>query len=131
MIHLHVGFMLAAVLAFLSAEAAVVALIRIVRIAQGMPIPTMTASAKSPRAMLLWAFAAYMVGSTAREAVVLTYGMVGWPYDAVIMSAAARGIQIAGACVFVYALTARFCGHWIWASSLVMAIVFGAALTAS
>jgi hypothetical protein len=123
--------MLSAILAFLSAEAAVVALTRIVRIAQGMPIPEMPPSAKSPRSLLLWAFALYMIGSMGREAVVLVFGMNGWPENAVILSAASRGVQIGGACLFVYALTARFCGHYIWISSLAMAVVFGAIVTAT
>jgi len=122
---MHYVTMLAAILAFLSAEAAVVALFRILRIAQGMPIPAMKASALSPRALLLWSFSAYMIGSASREVVVLTFGVTGWPEIAVALSGCARVIQVFGACLFVYALTARFCGHWIWSSSLAMAIVFG------
>jgi hypothetical protein len=123
--------MMSAILAFLSAEAAAVALLRIVRISQGMPIPDMQVSAASPRSLLLWAFAAYMIGCTARELVVLTFGLTGWPDTAIILSAASRGVQIGGACLFVYALTARFCGHYIWISSLAMAVVFGAIVTAT
>lgn len=126
---MHYGLMMAAILAFLSMEAAVVALFRIIRIAQGMPIPPMKPSAKSPRALLLWSFAIYMLGSTLREVVVLSYGLTGWPEVAIMLSAAARAVQVFAACLFFYALTARFCGHWVWASSLALAIVFGAIVT--
>ena len=116
---------LSAVLGFLSAEAALVAL---VRLATGpIPSPDMTLQAEvitSTRRFVLLAFILFCTGQMAREGVVIFLGSLNWGMKEFLFSGAARLTQIVGPLIFVYAITRHQCGQWLWISVLGIAMAF-------
>ena len=121
---------LSAILAFLSVEAVLVAVFRLASLARGEPEDGNGSEAPLPignvRAWVLLAFAIYLTGASMREAVVLIAGIQTWSDTAILWSSGSRVLQIIGACLFVAAATNRQCGHWVWGTVLVAAILFSA-----
>ena len=119
---------LAAILAFLSVEAVLVAVFRLASLGRNGNGAGNGSEAPLPmgnvRAGVLVAFAIYLTGASMREAVVLIAGIQMWNDQAIMWSSGARVLQIIGTCLFVAAATYRQCGHWVWGSVLVAAILF-------
>ena len=119
---------LSAVLAFLSVEAVLVAVFRLASLGRNGNGAGNGSEAPLPmgnvRAGVLIAFAIYLTGASMREAVVLLAGLGVWSDQAIMWSSGARVLQIIGACLFVGAATYRQCGHWVWGTVLVAAILF-------
>jgi len=70
---------------------------------------------------LLLAFIVFLAGAFLREIVVYIYGATGWGPDALLLSFAARLIQVAGAVLFVRAALLQSCGEWGWIATLATA----------
>jgi len=123
-----VALHLSAILAFLSVEAVLVAVFRLVSLTRGGSEDGNGSEAPLPignvRAWVLLAFAVYLTGASMREAVVLIAGIQNWNETAILWSSGSRVLQIVGACMFVAAATYRQCGHWVWGTVLVVAILF-------
>lgn len=119
---------LSAILAFLSVEAVLVAVFRLASLARNGVGNGNGSEASLPvsnvRAWVLVAFAVYLAGASMREAVVLIAGIQNWGETAILWSSGARVLQIIGACLFVAAATYRQCGHWVWGTVLVAAVLF-------
>lgn len=81
------------------------------------------------RTMVLFAFALYLVGASLREVTVLAnHPEVVWGTVSIVFSCVSRALQVAGATLFVGAVTYRECSHWVWGSFLVVALLFGAVM---
>lgn len=74
----------------------------------------------------LIAFSLMLFGAMARELVVVHYGPVGWPEAALFWSSIARCFKIAGALLFVRAITIDRCGEWVWLAVFAAALVVAA-----
>jgi hypothetical protein len=126
MLHFTIMHM-SAILGFLSIEAVLVAVFRLASLGRHGDGNGNGSEARLPmgnvRAGVLVAFAVYLTGAAIREAVVLIWGLGVWSDEAIIWSAGARVLQIIGACLFVGAATYRQCGHWVWGTVLVAAIL--------
>lgn len=122
----HISFQLSAILLFLSGAAAVIAVLRMTQ-----PIQPLTnrPAGMNTRTMVLFSFAIYLLGASIREVVVLANdpGFL-WGHASLVFSCLSRSLQVAGATLFVGAVTHRECGHWIWTIFLACAVVFGIAL---
>lgn len=127
MLH-FIALHLSAILAFLSVEAVLVAVFRLATLSRGTAGYDNSSDARLPggpvRVWVLVAFALYLSGAAMREAVVLVAGIQTWGDQAIMWSSGARVIQIVGACLFVAAATYRPCGHWVWGTVLVAALLF-------
>lgn len=113
---------MSAMLAFLSLEAVIIAVLRLVR------GPFSDANgAVSPGAARRWvlaAFAIYLVGAVIREAVVMAVGISGWGETAIMVSGVSRVFQLVGAAMFIGGVTHRESGPWIWTTTLASALIF-------
>ena len=74
----------------------------------------------------LLAFVVFLAGSLLREIVVRYGGASAWQDAHVMWSAAARGVQIAGAMLYVRATFHDRCGEWSWIAALAGTIVYAA-----
>ena len=75
----------------------------------------------------LAAFALMLGGTFMREVVALYYGSMAWPEVAMGLSAAARVLKIAGAILFVRAVTQPKYGEWGWVAILASATLVAVA----
>jgi len=127
MLH-FIALHLSAILGFLSVEAVLVAVFRLASLGRNGDGNGNGSEAPLPlgnvRAGVLLAFAVYLTGASIREAVVLMSGIGVWGDQSIMWSAGARVLQIIGACLFVGAATYRQCGHWVWGTVLVAAVLF-------
>lgn len=76
----------------------------------------------------LIAFALMLFGTLLRELVALHYDPQAWTTTALYLSAAARVFKIAGALLFVRAVTHDRCGEWAWIAVGIGAAVFSLAI---
>ena len=109
---------LSAVLAMISMQAVATAVFRIIR-----TLPPADALAQM-RMVTLLAFALFMLGAAAREAVVVVAGVEAWSYTPIVWSGVARAVQLAGAVLFIWNITRGICGNWLWTMSLGVAVAF-------
>ena len=117
---------LSSVLMVLSAEAAMVAL---VRLATGPSMlmadaGTNAVAVVNSRQSVLVAFIVYSLSSCLRDAIVLMYGAIEWPHMAYVLSSVSRVGMIAGALIFVWAISRNICGHYLWCVVLGLAVAF-------
>lgn len=82
----------------------------------------------TPNRQIMMGFALIMLGCALREAVVYLNGAVTWGTDAIVWSALARYVWIAGAVLFVRAITFAKCGEWAWIGILLAATSFAAVI---
>lgn len=117
---------LSSILMVLSAEAAVVAILRLATgPSQMMADPATNAVAVvNSRQSVLAAFILYFLSACARDAIVLMYGPISWPPIAIALSCATRVGMIVASLIFVWAITRNICGNWLWISVLGFAIAF-------
>lgn len=78
---------------------------------------------RAVRRDFLLAFILFLLGALGREVIVWAYGITGWPLTASHWSAAARGLQIVGAVLFVRVSLRDVCGEWGWILVVVAASV--------
>jgi len=79
---------------------------------------------KARRRDLLLAFAIFLGGTFLREWVVYWFSPTDWPEEALILSAAARILQIVGAALFVRGALLSKCGEWGWIAVVLAAFLF-------
>ena len=117
---------MSAILGFICAEAAVIAILRIVRGARSPATlvgSTPEADARN-RLYSLSAFALYLIGEVVRNYVIVTAGENSWQDVPLALFAGARVVQLSAACLFVWAITRQICGQFLWLAVLGAAVAF-------
>jgi hypothetical protein len=109
-----------AVLQFLLIQGLAVVVLRIIR----QPYVDPSASAAKQRRWVLWSFGLFLLGALVREEAVRSFGMSGWPIEAVLLSMSGRLLQLVSILIFIGRVTYDMCWHWVWVGMLISALVF-------
>ena len=129
-IAIRVSEYLSAVLACLSAQAGIVAIVRLItgpaKISNG--VVAQAEAVTAGRKLVLTAFILYCVGTVMRESVVIVASSLHWGMAEFEWSGAARAIKITAACLFVFAISRNICGSWLWISILGISVAFSIVL---
>lgn len=76
----------------------------------------------------LAAFAFMLAGTLLREVAIYVWGAEVWGVLPLVVSGAARDIQIVGALLFVRAVTLPRCGEWVWIGVGIASAIFASLL---
>ena len=120
----HIATHLSAVLAFLSIQAVLVAIFRILRGPNNVTLPPVQReiALSYARVITLTAFALYLGGGAMRDIVVVAAGVESWGAWPVLWSGVSRIIQLSAACLFIWNISRAVCGNWLWTLSLAVAV---------
>lgn len=122
---IQITLYLSAVLGVLAAQAATVALVRLVRgpIEPQGNAAERTSSIGASRSVVLIAFTILCSSMVLREGVVIFGGAVNWSFVSFVLTDIAKLMKITAACLFIWAITRQQCGHKMWAAMLGLSVV--------